>query len=213
MMMVGGVVLAVGLILGIAGVLYPASASSSQVSPIVPSQTYKVDGNDYHSQGIALSAGETVTIGVTEQNSTVFNLLIMNTTQYRNYYGCAPACHSLPGAPAGALASLVNATVSPTKAYDAPLTLPAADTYYFVFDNTVGANYSEYVQCYGPAGICNGVEATGLFSLSTTSSTTNYSTNWLLVGPGALLLLVGGVIGTFGSGRKQMEPAPTAPTS
>jgi len=212
MMVVGGVVLAVGLILGIAGVLYPMSASSSVVYPIVTSQTYKVDGNDYHSQGIALSAGETVRIGVTEQNSTVFNFLVMNTTEYRNYYGCAPACHSLPGAPAGPLASLVNATVSPSKPYNSTFTAPASDTYYFVFDNTVGANYSEYYQCNGPAGICNGVEATGLFSVSTTRSVTKYSTNWPVVGLGALLLVVGGAIGTFGTGKKQMEPAATAPT-
>lgn len=201
-------ILVVGLILGIYGIIYPASSTTTQTTNIVPSQNYNVDGNGYHSQSVVLSAGQTVQMSTTMNISTLFNFMIMNTSQYRNFYGCAPACHSLPGAPAGKLASFVNASVTPSNPYNKPFTAPSADTYYVVFDNSVGKNYTQYTQCYGPAAICNGPTATGTFSLTQSSSSTSYSTNWTFVAPGAALLVIGGAIGSAGgSGKKTEKPA------
>lgn len=206
-------ILVVGLILGIYGIVYPLSTTTTQTTNIVPSQNYKVDGNGYHSQSVTLSASQTVQVSTTMNVSTLFNFMIMNTSQYRNFYGCAPACHSLPGAPAGKFASFVNASVTPSSAYNKPFTAPSADTYYFVFDNTVGQNYTQYTQCAGPSATCNGPTATGTFSVTQSSSSTSYSTNWTFVAPGAILLVIGGAIGSAGSSGKKAEKPPGAGTA
>lgn len=197
-MAVGWGVLVLGLLVAVYGITYPASAASTQSYTILPSYSYSVDGNGYHSQGASLTAGQTVRAAVTMNVSTVFDFLIMNTSQYRNYYGCAPACRQ-PFANGTGIspAFLVNATVTPSISYNKTFTAPKSDTYYFVFDNSLGTNRSEYLMCFGAAGVCNGPTATGTFSLGSSRSVTNYSTNWLFVAPGALLLVVGGGVASM----------------
>lgn len=207
-MAAGWAVLVVGLLLGVYGIAFPASATSSQTYSVLPSQNYSVDGNDYHSQGAYLSAGENVQARVTMNVSTIFNFLIMNTTQYRYFYACAPACRPPFSNGTGiSPAALVNVTVTPSSSYSSGFTAPAGDTYYFVFDNSVGTNQSEYTACFGSQGVCNGPTATGTFSLSSSRSITSYSTNWVFVGPGAVLLIVGGAIASLSFGMKGAKPA------
>lgn len=195
----------VGLLIGIYGIVSPVATTASQTYNVVPTLNYKVDGNDYHSQGIHLSSGQNVQPSVTMNVSTIFNFMIMNTTQYRYFYGCAPSCRPPFSSGTGIKpATLVNSTVTPSQPYSSGFTSPAADTYYFVFDNSVGKNQSQYQSCFGAAAVCNGPTATGTFSLTGSKPITNYSTNWLLVGPGALLLIVGGFIGMPSSGKKAL---------
>jgi hypothetical protein len=207
-MYAGWIVLVVGLVVGLAGVAYPVSSTSSQTLNILPLYSYSVDGNDYHSQGFYFTTGETVQVSARMNVSTIFNLEIMNTTQYRNFYGCAPACRPPFSNGTGiSPAALLNVTVTPTQSYSSPFTDPKSDTYYFVFDNSVGTNQSEYTACFGPQGVCNGPAATGTFSLTQSKSLASYSTNWTFVGPGVLLLIVGGAVASMPGSTKKMKPA------
>jgi hypothetical protein len=208
---VGVVLLLIGLIVGVAGVIYPASANSSQSYSLLPSTTFKVDPNDYQSHNVVLTRGSGVSYSLSLSSNTtgIFDLVIMNQSQYYNYYGCAPACHQpLLGGngtfyqQAGEVTpDLLNNTVTPSAPVSGTFTAPTNGTYYFIFDNTVGNNWTQYTSASGnPAWVT--------FSLTAARPVTIYSTNWLFVGPGAILLIVGGAVGSMQGGKKaETQPA------
>ncbi len=197
-------VLVIGLALGAYGALYPTSAPSTQSFTLL-STNLRIAANDYQSQNLILTKGQAVNVNVQITNKTIFNLLIMNQSQYYNYYGCAPACHQpLLGGngsyyqQAGEKTPyFVNSSVSPSAPYTASFAAPTDGTYYFVFDNTVGGSWSQYINGTG------GVTA-GSVTLTGTKATTSYSVNWTFLGVGAVLLVVGGAVG---SAKRTTRPA------
>jgi len=208
---IGVVILLVGLIVGVAGIIYPASAISSQSYTLLPSTTFNVDPNDYQSHNVVLTKGSEVgyTLSLSQNTTGIFDLVIMNQSQYYNYYGCAPACHQplLGGVgsfyqQAGeATPDLLNKTVTPSTPASGTFAAPSNGTYYFIFDNTVGNNWTSYVNSTGnPAWVT--------FALSSTRPVTTHSTNWLIVGPGAILLIVGGAVGSM-QAKKKAETQPS----
>ena len=194
--MVGLVILVVGLIVGVAGALMPVATPSQQSYTLLDSDL-SIAANDYQSRNFVLSPGQSVDINLRIDNQTIFFFYIMNQSQYYVFYGCAPTCFQPLLGGNGTFAqqagestpTLVNATVSPSQAYSSQFTAPSAGTFYFVFDNSVGANWSQYVNSTGG-------ETTGHITLTGTKTVTNYSVNWSFVGLGSALLLVGGAVST-----------------
>jgi hypothetical protein len=195
--LVGVLILILGLILGLAGAVTPV-ASTSQQSYGLLDTSIRVDPNGYYSQNLVMTKGEAVQVRLSIDNQTMFTFDIMNQSQYYVYYGCAPLCaQPLLGGngtyyqQAGeATPTFLNVTVSPSSAYQGQFTAPSDGTYYFVFDNSIGPTWANYVNQSAPGF------TTGHFSLAATQSITNYAVNWTLVGVGVALLLVGGIVAT-----------------
>ncbi len=190
------VILVIGLVVGFVGATSPVATPSQQSYTLLDTDL-RIAPNDYQSRNLVLSAGQSVNVGLHLDNQTIFYFYVMNQSQYYNYYGCAPACYQplLGGSgtfweQAGeAVPYLVNATASPSAPYSGKFTAPTQGTYYFVFDNSVGADWTQYVS--GSGG-----PTTGHVTLTGIRTITNYSVNWTWVGLGSALLLVGGVVAT-----------------
>jgi hypothetical protein len=212
----GIIILIIGLIVGVYAVIYPVHQS-------VLSQTLSIDGNDYQSANFNLTSGERAYIQVSISNNTIFTFDIMNRTQYYNFYTvCAPYCHTglnivgcscnVTSNPLTAVESkptLENMTVTSSSPITIDFTAPSSGTYYFVFDNTIGPNYSCYIStCLGSLVSPQATYATvGSFSLS------GYAINWNFLGVGIVLLIIGGLIATvfWRSGRRTLPPSSSSP--
>jgi hypothetical protein len=176
----------------------PVASSSQQMYPLLDT-SIRVDPNDYASQNLAMTKGETVQVNMQIDNQTIFTFDIMDQKQYYAFYACAPLCKQpLLGGngtfdqQAGeASATYVNSTVTPSTPYQGSFTAPADGTYYFVFDNSVGPSWNTYVnQNAGPAF------TTGHFTMAAAQNVTAFAVNWTLVGVGIALMLVGGIVAT-----------------
>ncbi len=173
-------------------------ASSAQQSFQLLDTSIRVDPNGYASQNLAMTKGETVQINLRIDNQTMFTFDVMDQKQYYVYYGCAPLCAQpmLGGngtyyEQAGEMnPTFLNQTVSPSASYQGSFTAPADGTYYFVFDNSIGPTWSDYVNQSAPGF------TTGHFTLTSSQPVTSYAVNWTLVGVGVVLLLVGGAVAT-----------------
>jgi hypothetical protein len=211
----------VGLVILIVGLIIGAYAVAVPEHPTVLSQTLNVDGNGYQSANINMTAGQRAFVQVSIANNTIITFDIMNRTQYYNYYGCAPFCHNGTNVAgcgcnvSNALAApayLSNVTVTPSSPASIAFTAPSTGTYYFIFDNTVGPNYSCYISyCLGSM-----VSPSATFPTVTTFTVSGYAVNWTLLGLGAGLLILGGLIATilWTSGRRRTLPSkPAAPSS
>ncbi|PSN82101.1 hypothetical protein B9Q02_12115, partial [Candidatus Marsarchaeota G1 archaeon BE_D] len=77
-------------------------------------------------------------------------------------------------------------------------TAPANGTYYIVLDNSIGPKWIDYLYS-------NGTSATGTLVITGFTKVTEQSTNWPLVVPGVIILLVGGVISTITWEGKKSE--------
>ena len=195
---VGLIASVLGLAILLAGAFLPVSGqSSSQVSA---TRTITVAGNDYLSQNLILAKGSSVQYSVLLKNQTVFFFYIMNQTQYYNFYGCAPTCYqpllggngSFSEQAGEVSAAFVNQSLSAGQSYSASFQAPSNGTYYFVFDNSLGANPpASYVNATGDSSTVDFTLVTGI------SSPTN-APNWLLLGPGAVILVGGGAVMSFG---------------
>ena len=203
------ILLVVGLVVGVVGAMSPIATASQQSYSLLDTDL-RIAPNDYQSRNLILSAGQGVNINVRIDNQTIFYFYIMNQSQYYFYYSCAPACYQpLLGGDgnywqqAGEQTPyFVNATVSPSQPYAADFTAPMDGTYYLVFDNTIGADWSQYVNAAGGA-------TTGHITLAGMRTIANYSANWSFVGLGSVLMLAGGIISTVTwekKGSSQTKP-------
>jgi hypothetical protein len=200
----GLVLLVVGVIIGIFGAITPISTASQQ-SVMLVNTPLGVDPNDYATQNLQMTKGQSVEIDLSIENETVkFTFDIMNQTQYYIWYGCAPECYQPLLSGNGSYYQqanettpfLVNDTVSPSSPYQASFTAPANGTYYFVFDNSIGPSWTTYVN-HNATGY-----TLGKFALSGMQLTNNYSANWPVIGIGSIAMLAGGAVATVLMGKK-----------
>lgn len=210
---VGLVILVVGLVVGFYGAYTPVSAQTPTTVSLI-STSLKIAPNDYQSRNSQLAKGETVNYQISIQNQTIFQLTIMNQSQYYTFYGCAPFCRvaaNITGVGPVTeqnLTSFVNVTVTPSSPVSASFTAPANGTYYFIFDNAVGTSYATYIG-QNASGF-----TTGSFSLTASLTEATSAVNWNLVGAGVVLLIVGGAIATamWGSGKPKRKTPMTTGT-
>jgi hypothetical protein len=192
----GFALLIVGIAVGIFGAISPVSSNSQQSVKLVDTPV-GVDPNDYATQNLQMVKGQTVNVDLSIDNQSVmFSFDIMNQTQYYIWYGCAPQCYQPLLGGNGTYYQqgnettpyLVNETVTPSSPYIASFTAPSNGTYYFVFDNSIGASWSTYMN-HNASGYTE-----GSFALSETLSSGRYSANWLFVGLGSVAMLTGGAL-------------------
>lgn len=192
----GFALLILGLVVGVFGAVSPVS-SVVQQRVVLVSTPVGVDPNDYATQNLQMTQGQSVNINLSIENqSVIFTFDVMNQSQYYIWYGCAPLCHKplLGGTgtyyqQAGETTPyLVNVTVSPSSPYSALFTAPSNGTYYFVFDNSIGSSWSTYVN-QNASGY-----TVGKFALSGMEQTSKYSVNWLPISLGSASMLVGGIL-------------------
>ncbi len=221
---VGLVILVVGLIVGVYGVYAPISGQK-QVSYSLLNTQIGIDANDYASKNTVLGKGQTINVQASIANTTVFALFVMNQSQYYTFYGCAPFCRqgNVSGVgvigPQNLTAQVNVTTITTSSSYNANFTAPVNGTYYFVLDNTVGPSYATYLGQNASVVACNTpnpFKCNTLVTLILTGYTnqTTYSVNWLIVGAGVGLLIIGGAIATamWGSGKPKPKPSVTAGT-
>ncbi len=186
-----------------------ASVSQQRVTLINTAIT--VDPNDYATQSLIMAAGQTIQIALRIDNQTIFTFDVMNQTQYDVWYKCAPRCHQPLLGGNGTYYQqanektpvLVNATVSPSSLYMAQFTAPSNATYCFVLDNSVGPTWANYLNQDASGSTM------GQLSLTSQQAVTDYAVNWLFVGLGSVVILVGGAIATWlpHPGRKSSAKA------
>ena len=219
---VGLVILVVGLLLGVYAAYAPASSQKATSFSLL-NTSLKVDPNDYESQNVQLNKSQTVEIQTLSiQNQTIFNFYIMNQSEYYNFYGCAPFCHTAPsgtnasanGAPNSTmpLATELNVTgITPSNPYsNHNFTAPTNGTYYFIFDNTIGPSYNTYLYQNATGNTI------GQFTLLAYGPVTTHAVNSAFLYSGVALLIIGGAIATamWDSGRtKSYTGKTTTPTT
>ncbi len=193
---IGFVLLILGVVIGIFGAITPISSTSERTVSLV-NTPLGIDPNDYATQNLQMTKGQTVNVSLSIDNqSTIFSFDIMNQTQYYIWYGCAPDCYQPLLGGHGTYYQqakettpyLVNASVSPSSPYNATFTAPSNGTYYFVFDNSIGASWSTYIN-HNASGY-----TIGRFALSEVQPVRVYSANLLFVGLGSVAMLAGGAI-------------------
>jgi DNA-binding beta-propeller fold protein YncE len=199
-------ILALGFVIGIIASLTPLTSSSQLHSTITT--PVSVDPNDYKSQRLTMTRGELVSFSAQLDNKTSIRLYIMNSSQYSIFYGCAPRClQPLLGGQDSYFQQaglskpdlFLNTSISETKPFNGNFTAPTSGTFYFVFDNSVGENWSTYLH-QNAAGF-----AVGSIGMSVSQVATVYSVNWLLVIVGISEIAIGGVVATssyFGNVKK-----------
>ncbi len=225
--LIGLVILVVGLIVGVYGVYTPVSAQSKTNVSLLNTQT-SIDANDYASKNVVLNSGQTVNIQASIANKTTFFLYIMNQSQYYVYYGCAPACYQPLLGGNGTFwqqaneteGALVNvSSLTPSSSYSGTFTAPSNGTYYFVMDNTIGPSMATYIGTNASKVACNtnnsfACNTIVTLSISTTGTATTNSANWVVVGAGVVLLLIGGAIATLQWGpSRPARPATPKPAT
>ena len=195
--------LGLGTVIGFLGAVTPLKITSQQNVNLI-NTPISVAPNDYATQSLEMTRGETVHVTLSIENQTIFTFDIFNQSQYYIYYDCAPMCAQpqLGGngsfsEQAGELTPYqLNVTITPSTPYSGEFTAPTNGTYYFLFDNTIGPSWSSYVNqnATGPTD--------GQFSLSTTSVINGNSVNWKMLGLGSAMTLAGGIAATMLWGTK-----------
>ncbi len=202
---VGLVILVIGIAIGLVGAFTPQSTTRQQ-SVTLLNTVISVDPNDYATKNLQMTQGQSVGIKLSISNQTIFFFYVMNQTQYYVWYGCAPQCHQPLLGGQGTFSQqanettpdFVNATVTPATPYAGSFSAPSNGTYYFVFDNSIGPSWSTYIN-HNASG-----NTIGSFALSEVQPVKNYSANWLLLGAGSAVMLVGGAIATvFWANKKK----------
>jgi len=194
----GLVILVVGAAVGVLGAANPvATLSQGRVALIDTPVT--VGPNDYATQSLEMTAGQSLQVSLRIDNRTTFSFEIMNQTQYDAWYDCAPRCHQPLLGGSGTYyqqakeetPTQLNVTVSPSSPYAGQFTAPSNATYYFVLDNSIGPTWTTYLD-----QDANG-STTGQIALTSTQPVTDYSVNWSIVGLGSALMLAGGAMATW----------------
>jgi len=188
----------VGVALGIIGVARPLTSVLQQPVTLVDA-AITVDPNDYATQSLMMTTGQTIQVALRIDNQTIFTFDIMNQTQYDVWYNCAPRCHQPLLGGHGAYyqqanertPTLVNATVSPSSPYLAQFAAPSNATYYFVLDNSIGPAWANYLNQDASNSTI------GQLTLTSMQAVTDYAVNWSFIGLGAVVILAGGAIATW----------------
>lgn len=226
---VGLAILVVGIIVGFVGAYVPSSATSSTSSTLL-NTTFAVDANDYQSKNLNLTSGEQMNVQVSILNNTIFQVEILNASQYgagssSGLYGCLPFCRAAPNGsvvgyvPEQNITALKNVTVTSSSPQSFSFVAPSSGTFYLVLDNSVGPSYTTYLDQNASLVACNTpnpFHCLTVGNLTITYYPTISSINWVFVAPGIALLLVGGAIATaaWDSGsRAAREPSPTSTTT
>jgi len=194
----GLALLIVGAAIGILGAARPVASVSDQPFTLI-STPVTVDPNDYATQSLVMTAGQTVQVALRIDNQTIFTFDVMNQTQYDVWYDCAPRCHQPLLGGNGTYyqqadertPTQVNVSISPSAPYSAQFKAPSNATYYFVLDNSVGPTWASYLNQNASGS------TTGQLTLTSTEPVADYSANWWLVGLGAVVTLAGGGIATW----------------
>jgi len=195
---VGLAILVVGFVVGAIGAAAP-EASVSEQSAVLVNTPVIVGPNDYASQSLILTSGQSLHVALSIDNETIFTFDIMNQTQYAIWYGCAPRCHQPLLGGNGTFyqqakertPTLLNVTVSPSTPLSAQFTAPSNATYYFVLDSSVGPAWNSYLR-QDASGY-----TTGNLTLTSMLPVTDYAVNWPLVILGSAVMLAGGAIATW----------------
>lgn len=194
----GVLVLLLGLSIGILAAYRPIISTSQLNSTF--STPVNVDPNDYKAEVLSMSKGEIVNYAMQLDNETMLRLYIMNATQYSVFLKCAPRCiqpllggkgsyYEQAGLTRQAL--FVNASVSESKPFRSNFTAPTSGTFYFVFDNSVGGNWSTYLGQNATGSVSGTIKMT-VYQIATT-----YTFNLPLIVIGASEIVVGGLLVTI----------------
>jgi len=203
-------IIVAGAVIGIVGVSRPSASISHQPVTLVDSQI-AVDPNDYATQSLTMTTGQTIQVAMRIDNQTIFTFDIMNQTQYDVWYNCAPRCHQPLLGGSGTFyqqaseraPALANATVSPSSPYMVQFTAPSNATYFFVLDNSVGPTWADYLNQNASGS------TVGQLMVTSMQAITDHAVNWLLVGLGSVVILVGGAIATWSPHPKRKSPERT----
>lgn len=190
--------LLLGLSIGFLAMYYPLTSTSTLNSTF--STPVSVDPNDFKSESLAMTKGEVTNFAMQVDNATAMRLYIMNSTQYSIFLKCAPKCaQPLLGGKGSYYEQtgltrpdlFLNVSISESKPYRGNFTAPTAGQFYFVFDNSVGGNWSTYLG-QNATGFESGTIKMTVFQVATT-----YAINWDLVIIGAVEIVLGGVVTTI----------------
>jgi len=195
---VGLAILVLGAMTGLVGVALPTASTSQKLVALI-STGVTVDPNDYATQSLVMTRGQTVQIALDIDNQTIFTFDVMNQTQYDVWYNCAPRCHQplLGGNDTyyqqanEVTPTQLNVTVSPAAPFTASFEAPSNATYYFVLDNSVGPTWATYLNQNASGSTM------GQLTLTSTQAVTDYAVNWTFIGLGAVVILAGGTIATW----------------
>jgi hypothetical protein len=193
----GLAIIGIGTIIGFLGAATPVKTISTQKVGLV-NTPISVAANDYATQSLEMTKGETVSVSLSIVNQTIFTFDIFNQSQYYIYYDCAPTCAQPLVGGNGSFAQQagesspyqLNVTITPSTPYSGEFTAPSNGTYYFFFDNTIGPNWTSYIN-QDASG-----QTDGRFSLSNITVANVSSVNWGILGIGSSLTLVGGIAST-----------------
>lgn len=193
------VIISVGFIISIYGASMPPTSSSASGSIVTLRTIIAVDPNDYATQNLLMTKGQPVNFTLNLDNETIFTFDVMNQSQYYIYYSCAPKCaQPLLGGNGSYYAQAheispfqLNVTVSRPMPFKGQFIAPANGTYYFVFDNSVGPTWVDYLK-QNASGY-----TVGNFTLTTVAPGKSYSLDWIYLAPGIALMIFGGIIPIF----------------
>ena len=87
----GLALLGLGTVIGFLGAATPLKITSQQKVDSV-NTPISVAPNDYVTQSLEMTRGETVHVTLNIENQTIFTFDIFNQSQYDIYYDCAPMC-------------------------------------------------------------------------------------------------------------------------
>jgi len=191
------VILVIGSAVGFLGAATPTSNAYQQNISLIDT-SISVAPNNYAAQSLQMTKNETIRIHLSVDNQSMFTFDIMNQSQFYLFNNCAPKCEqpllggqgSYYQQDAEATPTQLNVTISPSTAYSEPFMAPSNGTYYFVFDNSIGPTWSNYLNQNATGHL------DGHFALTSIQLGTNYLVNWVLVGAGAMFTVIGGVIAT-----------------
>jgi hypothetical protein len=190
-------IIGLGLILGLITVLNPIATYSQVHSGLITS--FSVDPNDYKTEPLMMTKGETVDFTLQLDNTTVFRFYIMNSSQLGVFEHCAPKCLQPLNGGKGPYYEqagftrpplFLNITILNTAPRVDSFTAPTTGPYYFVFDNSEGPNYATYI-AQNATGFTGGT-----FSISTYQIASAYAVNWPLAEVAIFEIIAGGVIAT-----------------
>jgi hypothetical protein len=195
--LIGVVILLLGLSIGLFAFYYPLSSTSTLNSTF--STPVSVDPNDFKSETLSMTKGEVVNYAMQLDNATSIWMYIMNSTQYSIFLKCAPKCaQPLLGGKgtyyeqAGLSRPdyFLNVSISESKPYKSNFTAPTSGTFFFVFDNSIGGNWSSYLG-QNATGFKFGTIKMTVFQIATT-----YAINWDLMIISVVEIILGGVVTT-----------------